>query len=248
MRDCLEWAFAMYVLRQQEVVDQLRKMILAEELSGGTRLLEIALSSQLNVSRTPIREALITLAEEGLVEYRPNRGYTVRSFVAKDIDDAYIVREVIESLACRILAENGIDRDTQQALEECLEAGDVLLSGPTLPAAAREPWGQINHRFHSVLIEGAGNRALQDSLRRVTNIPYSSSRVVHWFDENDQAGLFQLRLVHAQHHSVFNAICAGQGYRAEGAMRGHIAFAAEHVRAKYLTRPAITTELTLAAG
>lgn len=231
----------MYIVRQREVVDQLREKILSEDIPGGERLLEVPLSSELQVSRTPIREALITLSEEGLVEYRPNRGYVVRNFTAKEILDAYVVREGLESMACRIIAENGIDDDLKAALRECLNTGDELLSGDRLPAAAREPWGELNHRFHSLIMEAADNRALTDALRRVTNIPYSSSRVVHWFDETDVQGLYQLRFVHTQHHSIFQAICAGEGYRAEGAMRGHISFAAEHISAKFFGGSAAST-------
>lgn len=225
----------MQTSRQQAVVEQLREMILRDELSGGDRLLEVQLSERLGVSRTPIREALITLAEEGLVEYRSNRGYVVRSFSPQDIEGAYTVREALESLACRVLAENSIDRRMKRAFQACLDEGDELLSAPRLTMAARDPWGEINERFHELIVTGANNRALVDALARVTNIPYSSSRVVHWFEEGDVEGLFQLRLVHAQHHNIYEAICAGQGYRAETAMRGHIAFAAQHIRAKYFT-------------
>jgi GntR family transcriptional regulator, vanillate catabolism transcriptional regulator len=221
------------VHRQQETVDRLRRMILTEEIAGGERLLEVQLSQQLEVSRTPIREALITLAEEGLVEYRPNGGYAVRSFSPTDIADAYTVREAIEALACRIIAEQGLSQDVKQSLETCLEEGDVLLSGAKLLRSAREPWGAINHRFHSLIFEAADNRALNDAMRRVTNIPYSSSRVVHWFEEDDPNGLYLLRMVHSQHHAIFKAICGGEGYRAELVMRGHIAMAADHIRAQY---------------
>ncbi|MGE0775808.1 MAG: hypothetical protein AB7L36_12330 [Sphingomonadaceae bacterium] len=56
---------------------------------------------------------------------------------------------------------------------------------------------------------------------------------MHWFEDNDLEGLYQLRGVHAQHHAIVRSICAGEGSRAEVAMRGHIEFAANHIRAKY---------------
>jgi len=223
----------MHSPRQQAVVETLREMILRDELVGGTRLLEVQLSAQLKVSRTPIREALITLAEEGLVEYRPNRGYVVRSFSPGDIEKAYVVREALESLASRLAAERGLDSGIKRAFQKCLADGDALLAGDRLAKEAREPWGEINQRFHNLLIASADNAALADALTRVTNIPYASNRVVHWFDEEDVEGLYQLRMVHEQHHSIYDAIAAGQGYRAEVAMRGHIAYAANHIRKKY---------------
>jgi GntR family transcriptional regulator, vanillate catabolism transcriptional regulator len=223
----------MYISRQQTVVDNLRMMILKGTFQGGDRLLEIPLSAQLHVSRTPIRESLITLAEEGLVEYRPNRGYVVRSFQLDDIMNAYVVREALESLACRLVAERGLDRMTKQELRDCLAEGDRILAVNRLTKSAREPWGEMNDRFHSLLVKAADNGALSDALSRATNIPYSSSRVVHWFEDDDIEGLFQLRHVHGQHHAIFKAICDGEGYRAEMAMRGHIEYTAHHIRSTY---------------
>jgi GntR family transcriptional regulator, vanillate catabolism transcriptional regulator len=223
----------MYISRQQTVVDKLRTMILQGTFQGGDRLLEIPLSEQLEVSRTPIRETLITLAEEGLVEYRPNRGYVVRSFTLDDIMNAYVVREALESLACRLLAERGIDRTAKQELQDCLAEGDRILAVNRLTKAARDPWGEMNDQFHNLLVKAANNGALSDALSRATNIPYSSSRVVHWFEDDDVEGLFQLRHVHTQHHTIFKAIIDGEGYRAEMVMRGHIEYAAHHIRSTY---------------
>src|SRR6476620_6160473 len=66
--------------RSQTVIQKLREMILSGELISGTRLHEVPLSENLQVSRTPVRDALSVLAHEGLLEYRPNRGYVVKRF------------------------------------------------------------------------------------------------------------------------------------------------------------------------
>ena len=71
---------------------------------------------------------------------------------------------------------------------------------------------------------------LGQALNNATNIPYSSSRVAHWYKENDPQGLFELRTLHAQHHAILRAIKARDGYRAETLMRGHIAGAADGIR------------------
>jgi GntR family transcriptional regulator, vanillate catabolism transcriptional regulator len=234
--------------QQQAVADKLREMILHGTFAGGDRLLEVPLSEELEVSRTPVREALITLSDEGLVEYRPNRGYVVRSFTLDDIMNAYVVREALEGLATRILAEKGLERTLKRQLEECLDEGDRILGVKRLTKAAREPWGEMNDRFHRLLIESTGNAALIDALSRATNIPYSSSRVVHWFEDDDLEGLYMLRFTHSHHHAVYKAICHGEGYRAELAMRAHIAFTADHIRAKYIdsethrSRPVVSME------
>jgi GntR family transcriptional regulator, vanillate catabolism transcriptional regulator len=222
--------------QQQAVADKLREMILHGKFQGGDRLLEVPLSEQLEVSRTPVREALIMLSDEGLVEYRPNRGYIVRSFELDDIMNAYVVRESLEGLATRILAEKGLDRAVKRALEESLDEGDRILAVKRLTKSAREPWGEMNDKFHRLLTESTNNAALIDALSRATNIPYSSSRVVHWFEDDDIEGLFALRFVHSQHHQIYEAICRGEGYRAEMTMRSHIGFTADHIRSKYFNQ------------
>jgi len=88
----------------------------------------------------------------------------------------------------------------------------------------------VNDRFHRFIVEASGNEALGQALSIATNIPYSSSRVAHWYEEGDPEGLFQLRTLHAQHHAILQAIRAKEGYRAEILMRSHIAGTAEGIR------------------
>ena len=209
-------------------------MIMTGELSGGDRLLELALSDQLQVSRTPVREALISLAEDGLVEYRPNRGYVVRSFTIDYIMHAYVVRESLESVACRLAAERGIDDETFERMDALLRSSDRMLDEHGLKDELRVPLREINDAFHQFIIDAAGNPVLAQSLSNATNIPYSSSRVSHWYDDGDREGLFELRAFQTQHHALLRAIRAGEGYRAETIMRGHIAAAAEGIRRKLL--------------
>lgn len=222
------------MVRQQVVVDRLREMILSGEMAGGERLMEVSLSEQLAVSRTPIREALIILAEDGLVEYRPNRGYVVRNFTLSYIMDAYVIRESLEALACRLAAEKGISAAMREEMQSWLEEGDRILATGRLKDEYRAPLREINDRFHRLIMEAADNAVLNQALTTATNIPYSSSRVAHWYKDEDPEGLFALRAFHAEHHALFRAICAGQGQRAETIMRSHIANAADQIRNQML--------------
>ena len=115
-------------------------------------------------------------------------------------------------------------------MDACLRRGDEILAIEQLRADQREPWREVNDELHTILIAAAGNVPMSQALNAATSIPYSSSRVVHWFEDGDLDGLYQLRMVHRQHHEICDAIKSGDGYRAEMLMRGHISYAANHVR------------------
>src|SRR5579864_3479371 len=86
----------------QRVHDHLREEILSGRLPAGTELQEVALSSELGVSRGPLREAIGRLAAEGLVTVRPRRGAVVRSLSEEEFLEFYQVREAIEGMAVKL--------------------------------------------------------------------------------------------------------------------------------------------------
>ena len=83
----------------QRVVRRLSKAIVSGQLSPGERLSESVVARQLGVSRAPVREAARLLENSGLVTYQPNRGFFVRRFTARELDDLYEFRLVIETAA-----------------------------------------------------------------------------------------------------------------------------------------------------
>ncbi|HWH81257.1 MAG TPA: GntR family transcriptional regulator, partial [Burkholderiaceae bacterium] len=85
----------------------LRELILGGELRPGARIAELWLVERLGVSRTPVRLALVRLAEEGLLDTLPSGGYAVRDFSEADIVDAIELRGTVEGLAARFAAERG---------------------------------------------------------------------------------------------------------------------------------------------
>ncbi|MBC8058374.1 MAG: GntR family transcriptional regulator, partial [Rhizobiales bacterium] len=98
----------------------LRELILGGELKPGARIAELWLVERLGVSRTPVRLALVRLAEEGLLDALPNGGYAVKDFAESDIVDAIELRGTLEGLAARMAAERGIGSVLRS------EARDVL--------------------------------------------------------------------------------------------------------------------------
>ncbi|HYF20738.1 MAG TPA: GntR family transcriptional regulator [Ramlibacter sp.] len=200
--------------RPGSLVETLRALILDGELEPGSRINEIALSSRFNVSRTPIRSALQTLAGEGLLEYTPNKGYAVPSYALADILDAYEIRAMSEGLAARLAAERGLPEESQVLLADALSEGDRLFSGDG--ADARTTYAAINETFHSVIQDGARSRLLQDVIRLCRRVPQTGARNLVAFSSEEAAKR------HQQHREIFEAIVSREPLRAEALMRQHV--------------------------
>ena len=210
--------------RTQNAANDLRDRILRGHFAAGTHLQEIPLAAALGVSRTPVRAALATLASEGLLEYAPKRGYTVRRFALAEIAAAHEVRANLEGMACRFAAERGLDAAAARELERILAIGDAILAKGRMIESDRAPWTEMNDLFHSRIIELAGNRLLADLVDRTCRVPLASSRVVHWYDYGTLKGS------HVLHHRIYRYIGARRAVDAEALMREHIYQGIEQIR------------------
>ena len=213
--------------RQSSVTEQLREMIISGHFAPDTRLEEVALARALGVSRTPVRGALIALGQEGLLTYRPQRGYIVRRISLPEILDAYVVRASLESLACRIVAEKGAPPETIAAMRACLEDGERILSPGHLTEAGHGPWREMNTRLHETILHATGNAMLIDLTARTLAFPLTSSRVVHWVDYPG------MRRSHDHHWVVVEAIERRQPARAEAMMTEHVMVSADYLRRSF---------------
>ena len=142
------------------VYQALRRSILDGELPPGHRLRSDALATDLNVSRTPVREALRKLEAEGLVN-ASRLGLVVRQLTEEDLTEIFYLREALEGMAARLAAENATraEIDELHALFEDMEAvaarGDI--------AGLRELTGE----FHLLVCRASHNRRLMQSLERL---------------------------------------------------------------------------------
>jgi hypothetical protein len=140
-------------------------------------MVELELSAQLAVSRTPIRIALGELEKEGLLERLPTRGFRVRQFSVDEIANAVDVRGVLEGMAARQAAERGLSPDARAELQACITEGHLLLekaeaAGHVIDAAR---WVPMNARFHAALVEAAGNSTLASALAHVSKTPMAGA-------------------------------------------------------------------------
>jgi GntR family transcriptional regulator of vanillate catabolism len=200
----------------ESVTERLRAALLEGRFSAEEKLNEESLSETLQVSRTPVRSALHRLAAEGLLDYVPNRGYSVRALDAQRLRSIFEVRGVLEALAARSAAENGLSDAQRTEYAAALDEGDRVFAKGRLVAADRAVFSRVNTRIHEVILQAADNRMLQDMLALCHNIPASSERNVLWGD------YVWLRRSHDDHHRVFEALLTRDGHRAEQLMREHI--------------------------
>lgn len=135
------------------VVDILREQIISHEIEAGTPLRQNALADKLDVSRIPIREALLQLEAEGLVEFAPHRGAVATRISVEEVDELFGLRAILE---CDVLGY-ALARMTDEDLENSrriLEEFDELLK----PGADIRPWGALNWKFHRSLYLPSGRK------------------------------------------------------------------------------------------
>lgn len=209
--------------QQERVLVQLRDLILKGEFSPGERLGEVALAERLKASRTPVRLALTTLEQEGLVEPSPAGGYVMRRLTAAEIADAIAVRGHLEGMAARLVAEHGVSRQLALGLHECLKAGDRALNKPELDLDDYAAYTDMNTRFHQLVVEASGNAALIRAIEVNNRLPFAAASAMLPMQSTIEEGRQWLYIAHRQHHSLVQAMERGEGTRAQ-------AIASEHVQ------------------
>ena len=152
------------------VSDQIRGQILDGKLKPGERLVEDKLSSELGVSRVPVREALRGLSMEGLVRLEPNRGASVAEVTAELVAELVEVRTLLEALNARLAARRH-DPEIVAALQDTLKRGNAAAQSGSPDHLAR-----LNGEFHERLAEASRNSVLSDIMRPCASAPPSPSR------------------------------------------------------------------------
>lgn len=203
------------------VVARLRQLISADHYRAGERLGEVAVAQTLGVSRTPVRLAFRTLAQEGLLQVAGKRGYVVRDFSAADVLIAVEVRGVLEGLAARRLAETGLGVELSQTLGECIAEGDDVLRAGRLDEDTIGRWSRLNVRFHDAIVNAGPSRVVANAIARNNHLPFASADSITVRKDALPSEYRKLLLAQMQHRLVFQALNAGESARAEALMREH---------------------------
>ncbi len=140
------------------VFEQLEESILSGRIKPGESLIELKLSEQLGVSRTPVREAIRMLEQKGLVQIIPNKGAVVLGISEKDLEDIYTIRMYIEGLASRLAAANITDEQIRE-LSELVDLQEFYSLKQSTSHIK-----DLDSRFHEKIYEYSNNRTLQHTL------------------------------------------------------------------------------------
>jgi DNA-binding GntR family transcriptional regulator len=146
-----------YKTRTQLVVETLREKILSGEIKAGQPLRQAALAEELNVSRIPVREALLQLEAEGLVSFEPHKGATATELTASQVDELFELRAMLEA----DLLASSIPHISDEKLAEASELLSRLDKALGKENAANT-WSELNSDYHNCLYSGANRPQTQD--------------------------------------------------------------------------------------
>ena len=176
-----------------EVADTLRQKVLDTTLRAGARINEVELAHELNVSRTPVREALATLTAEGLVENRPRRGFFVRELAPDEIAEVYSIRDILDPAALQL---GGLPDAARLDRLESLNA--MILEARQDPERVID----LDNAWHLELLNGCPNQILMDLIRQFMRRTRPLERA--WL-----AGISSVDRMAADHARILDALRAG---------------------------------------
>jgi DNA-binding GntR family transcriptional regulator len=190
--------------------EALRSMIMSGELLPGDRLPENSLTAQLGVSRSPLREAMAVLEQEGLIVQAPRRGAVVAPLTAHDIYEIYTLRAQLEELAVRlgvpVIDESRLDR---------LRAAFADLEAAT--GDDQNEHTRLAFAFHLALVGLAGHQRLEDSYRSLS----LQMQLCMAMNRRARAGLESMREDADRHRPLLDLAVAGDRDGLLVAMRDH---------------------------
>lgn len=193
MTDNLTLNMDAYLPLRDVVFNTLREAILKGELQPGERLMELQLASKLGVSRTPIREAIRMLEQEGLAVTMPRKGAEVARMTLKDMEDVLEVREALDELAARIACAKINDeqlenlKSIRDEFKKSLDSGDV------------KKIAEEDVRFHDAIYEATDNAKLIALTNNIREQMYRY-RVEYLKDQNNYP------ILTAEHDAIVNAL------------------------------------------
>lgn len=192
-----------------KLIEQIKSEILSGLLKPGDQLEEADLSERFGVSRTPIREAIRSLVDCGLLVTRPRKGAMVRVLNAKELNDLFEVAAELEGMACRLASEM-LTQSSKATIDAGLDLCSAAVAAGDIPAYAT-----ANLAFHSSIHKASGNDWLVNELEQI------QARInVYRLMPYEVVGRLEKSL--EEHQEIRDAIFAKDAARADNLMRDHM--------------------------
>ncbi|GEK48291.1 GntR family transcriptional regulator [Bisbaumannia pacifica] len=208
---------ATFKTRAQFVADDLRKRILGGEFKGGTQLRQDALAKDYDVSRIPVREALLTLESEGLVEFYAHRGAFTTELSVSKIRELFELRTLLETYVLRHAITRLSDADLKKAEEILRKYDEALNSGGEI-----DNWSEYNYAFHLALYEPA---ELPETLSLISQLNTKSDRYIRMQLLYTQ----EIEKAEREHHKLLDLARQGDADKACDLLKTHIQEACEGI-------------------
>ena len=197
----------------EKAYDELIRLITRLDLPPGTVLAEKSLVEELQIGRTPIREALQRLAMEGLVIHQLNRGMFVSEITYSDVQEIYEFRSLVDGYACRLAAQ----RATPAIAAKLMELHGVLVQATKDDDI--DSYVQRDREYYSILSEASKNSFLVETIPRIFNLHlrlwfFISVKIGNWHSIAEAHEIMT--------HDVAEAIALRDPDRAEVAMKNYI--------------------------
>jgi DNA-binding GntR family transcriptional regulator len=147
-----------------QAMEKIRQLIFDGKLAAGSDHLESELADRLGMSRTPVREATLMLAQQGLLEVRPRKGVRISTLSLRDMAEIYSVLTELESLAAEEAANAGYSDVDLKTLKQSIEAMEEALERED-----REAWAMADDAFHDELVRLGGNSRVESIVSMMAN-------------------------------------------------------------------------------
>lgn len=206
--------------QSERALRDLRTRILSGEMKPDQHVTETAVASLLGISRTPTREALARLVEEGLLERTSSGRCSVRPFSRADISDAIELRGVLEGTVVRLAAERGACPRQMALCRRILDQIDTALPAD-VTAIAFDSYGEHNAAFHDALATLSGSATFERELHRACRLPLAAPSAFLQSQTDVPEVRRSLYVAQAQHRAILDAIDGREGARAEALAREH---------------------------
>lgn len=198
---------------RQRALEEIRDSIVTGRLPAGLLVSEQVLAAQAGISRTPVREALLQLADEGLVEFERNAGVRITRIDEEHLTNLFQLRACIEGFC----AHHSALRPDREALAEELH-GMLAEQRQIIAAADYVRWIKANMEFHMRLVQQAGNQLMIEALEKLRS---HTMRIGYQVNEQHASRMLQSE---QEHRRIVDFIAAGEAEKARDAVTKHMTF------------------------